>query len=162
MSEGSYTEELEGAVTGEGRRFALIAARFNDWITAQLLERVRRTLVDHGVAEEDVEVFRVPGAWELPQAALAAARTRRFDAVVALGCVIRGETPHFDYIAGEAARGLGRAALESGIPVVFGVLTTENEEQAVQRADPDGRDKGREAALSALEMAALFETLRLG
>ena len=162
---GSYADALEGRLEGlgtepgRGRRFAVLVARFHGPVTELLLRRVRETLLEHGVREGDVEIHRVPGAWELPQAAAVAARTERFDAVVALGCVIRGETPHFDYIAGEAARGLGRVATETGVPVIFGVLTTETEAQAVERADPDGQDKGREAALGALEMAILVETL---
>lgn len=157
---GSYMDALEGRVRGEGLRIAVVAARFNAHVTDVLLERVRATLVEHGVRDGDAPAFRVPGAWELPQAVAEAARTGRFDAVIALGCVIRGETPHFDFIAGEAARGLGRVALETRVPVVFGVLTTDTEAQALERADPEGQDKGREAALSALEMAALFGDLQ--
>lgn len=156
---GSYLDELQGRVEGEGKRVAVVVARFNAHVTGLLLESARATLHEHGVADDDVRVLTVPGAWELPQAARRAAATGRFDAVVALGCVIRGETPHFDFIAGETARGLGAAALETGVPVIFGVLTTENETQALERADPDGQAKGREAALAALEMAALFTTL---
>ena len=156
---GSYADNLEGRVDGAGRRIAVVVSRFNDHVTGPLRESARRALVEHGVAADDVRVLTVPGAWELPQAALRAAGTGRFDAVIALGCVIRGETPHFDFIAGEAARGLGAAALESGVPVIFGVLTTETEAQAAERADPEGQDKGREAALAALEMAALFDDL---
>jgi 6,7-dimethyl-8-ribityllumazine synthase len=138
----------------------LIASRFNSHVTDQLLHRAMSTLLDHAVAAEDIVVFRCPGAWELPQAALRAARAGGFDAVVAIGCVIRGETPHFDFIAGEAARGLGAAAYSTGVPVIFCVLTTDTEAQAMERADPERGDKGREAALAALEMADLF--LRLG
>ncbi|MGD2071726.1 MAG: 6,7-dimethyl-8-ribityllumazine synthase [Gemmatimonadota bacterium] len=159
---GTYLDDLEGRVEGAGRRIAVVVARFNGHVTGRLLEGVREALREHGVAEEDVSVLRVPGAWELPQAAQRAAVTGSYDAVVALGCVIRGETAHFDFIAGEAARGLGAVARATGVPVIFGVLTTDTEEQALRRADPDGQDKGREAALSALEMAALFERMRNG
>jgi 6,7-dimethyl-8-ribityllumazine synthase len=155
-----YTEDLEGRVRGEGLRVALVAARFNAHITERLLERGRACLLEHGVDEAAAEVFRVPGAWELPQAVGALARTGRFDAVIAYGCVIRGDTPHFEFIAGEAARGLAEAARDTGVPVIFGVLTTENEAQAAERADPDGQDKGREAALSALAMARLIRGIR--
>ena len=157
-----YSDDLDGRVRGEGVRVALVVARFNGHLTERLLERGRACLLEHGVAEADVEVVRVPGAWELPQAARAVAATGRFDALVAFGCVIRGETPHFDFIAGEAARGLADAARDSGLPVVFGVLTTDTEAQAAERADAQGQDKGWEAALSALDMARLFRELREG
>jgi 6,7-dimethyl-8-ribityllumazine synthase len=159
-SKRSYASDTPQPISGQGRRFALIASRFNAHVTDQLLHRAMSTLLDHGVAAEDIVVFRCPGAWELPQASLRAARTGGFDAVVALGCVIRGETPHFDFIAEETARGLGAAAYSTGVPVIFGVLTTDTEAQALERADPERGDKGREAALAALEMADLF--LRLG
>jgi 6,7-dimethyl-8-ribityllumazine synthase len=136
-----------------------VVSRFNAHVTDQLLERARATLREHEVDDADLVVFHVPGAWELPQAARRVAGGGRFQAVLALGCVIRGETPHFDFIAGEAARGLAEAAYQSGVPVVFGVLTTDNEEQALERADPARGDKGREAALAALEMAHLFQRL---
>lgn len=156
---GSYTDALAGRVRAEGRRFALVAARFNARHTDVLLERARETLVEHGAAEDDVRVVRVPGAWELPQAVARAARSDRFDAVIAIGCVIRGETPHFDVIVDECARGLGETALRTGVPVILGVLTTDTEAQARERSDPEGQDKGREAALAALEMASLFDAL---
>ena len=152
----SYADELEGRLSGRGRRFALIAARFNAHVTDELLHRAHSTLLDHDVLAPDIEVLRCPGAWELPQVALRVAKGGGFDAVIALGCVIRGETAHFDFIAGEAARGLAEAAYRTGVPVVFGVLTTEDEAQARERADAGGGDTGREAALAALEMAELF------
>jgi 6,7-dimethyl-8-ribityllumazine synthase len=158
-AKNSYATASAAAPSGRGRRFALIASRFNAHVTDRLLERARATLEAHEVAASDLVVYRVPGAWELPQAALRVAQTGGFHAVVALGCVIRGETPHFDFIAGEAARGLTAAAHQSGVPVIFGVLTTDTEEQALERADPKRGDKGREAALAALEMADLFQKL---
>jgi len=158
--ERSYASDLVGRVSGAGRRFAVVASRFNAHVTGRLLERATATLLEHETAPGDVDVLRVPGAWELPQAALKAAASGRYHAVVALGCVIRGETPHFDFIARETARGLAYAARRSGIPVIFGVLTTDTEEQAVERADPARGDKGREAALAALEMADLFQRMR--
>lgn len=157
--EHSYAADLEGRTSGRGRRFALLASRFNAHVTDALLERARATLLRHDVAEADVEVFRVPGAWELPQVALRVAGTGRFQAVVALGCVIRGDTPHFDFIAAEAASGLADVARRTGVPVIFGVLTTDTEAQALERADPELGDKGTEAAVAALEMAALFDRL---
>lgn len=151
---------LRDDLMAPGRRFALLVSRFNEEITGEMLEGARACLLQHEVAEEDVEVFRVPGAWELPQAARALVEAGRHDAVVALGCVIRGETPHFDYVAGEAARGLGQVARSGSVPVAFGVLTTETVEQARERADRARGDKGREAALAALEMVALLDRIR--
>jgi 6,7-dimethyl-8-ribityllumazine synthase len=143
-----------------GARFALIVSRFNDVITTRLGDGARRALAEAGASESQIETFGVPGAFELPQAARAVAETGRFDAVICLGCVIRGETPHFEYICAAAAHGLMAAAGETGVPMSFGVLTTDTWEQAEARAG-DGRDnKGFEATAAALEMAALFRTLR--
>ncbi|MEJ2540997.1 MAG: 6,7-dimethyl-8-ribityllumazine synthase [Gemmatimonadota bacterium] len=155
---GSYQDELDGRLDGSGAQVAVVAARFNGDFTGRMLESTLATLVRHGVDPEDIEVVRVPGAWELPQAVAAIAETGAVDVVVALGCVIRGDTPHFDFVAGEAARGLMDTALASGVPVILGLLTTETREQAAERADPERQDKGGEAALAALEMAALFRT----
>jgi 6,7-dimethyl-8-ribityllumazine synthase len=143
-----------------GLRFALVVSRFNDAITSSLLRAARDALVEAGAAAGDVEEYSVPGAYELPQAARAAAETGRFDAIVALGCVIRGETPHFDYICAATAHGLMAAAGDTGVPMTFGVLTTDTETQALARAG-EGRDnKGFEAAAAAIDMARLFRTLR--
>lgn len=142
-----------------GTRFALIAARFNEPLVAQLVAGAQRALRAAGAADGDVELHWVPGAWELPAAALWLASTERFTAVVALGCVIRGDTPHFEFVAGECARGLMKVQLETGVPVAFGVLTVETEAQAAERADPARMDKGGEAALAALEMANLVRSL---
>lgn len=140
----------------EGRSFALLVARFNEDVTDQLLDGAVACLRAHGADDESVDVYRVPGAWELPQAAARVVEAGRHDGVVALGCVIRGETPHFDFISAEASRGLGAVARASSVPVTFGVLTTDTLEQARERADRDGLDKGWEAALAALEMAELY------
>ncbi len=137
-------------------RVALLAARFNSLVTEQLVLGARARLLAEGVAEDRISVVRVPGAWELPQAARRLVRAGKHDAVVALGCVIRGATAHFDYVAGHASDGLGRVALDADVPVVFGVLTTENAQQARERADPHGADKGGEAAKAALDMLAVF------
>lgn len=160
MSTGdaSYTAALEGRVSGVGRRFAVVASRFNAHVTDVLLERAVATLREHGAGT--VDVFRVPGAWELPQACARLARNGDHDAVLAVGCLVRGDTPHFDVIAAETARGLGQTALDHDLPVLFGVLTTETDAQAVERADPERGDKGREVALAMLEMADLFDRLR--
>lgn len=156
---GSYGKDLEGRLDGRGLRFAVVVARFHAPVTETLLDRCLLGLHEHGVDPSDVEILHVPGAWELPQAIARLARRGRHDALVAIGCVIRGDTPHFDYVAGEAARGLGAVGARGEIPVVFGVLTTLTEEQAVERAHPEKQDKGRELALAALEMALLFRAL---
>lgn len=145
--------------SGAAFRIAIIVARFHAPITDSLRHAARTTLVEAGVPASDVEEFAVPGAFELPQAARCAAETGRFDAVVCLGCVIRGETPHFEYVASSAAQGVMAAAGETGVPMAFGVLTTDTEDQARARAGDDDRNKGREAAAAALEMAALFRRL---
>jgi 6,7-dimethyl-8-ribityllumazine synthase len=143
-----------------GARFAVIVSRFNEAITGRLAAGARAALLEAGAADDDITMFTVPGAFELPQAARGAGETGRFEAVVCLGCVIRGETPHFEYISAAVAHGLMEASGETGVPIAFGVLTTDTWEQAEARAG-DGRDnKGFEAAAAALEMAALFRTFR--
>ncbi len=151
--------ELQGALEGAGRRFAIVYSRYHELVTERLLKGARACLLQHGVAQDDVDVLAVPGAWELPGVALLAARSGEYAAIVALGCVIRGETPHFDYVAGEAARGLAAVVRETGVPLGFGLLTTEDAEQALARAGGAKGNKGWEAALSALEMADLFARL---
>jgi 6,7-dimethyl-8-ribityllumazine synthase len=146
---------LEGAPTGGRRGVGIVAARFNGDVTNRLLESALSELERAGVVTEAITVVPVPGAFELPIAAMALAKTRRYACIVALGCVIRGETAHFDYVAGEAASGLQLAALETGVPVAFGLLTVDTLEQALARAD-----KGAEAVRTALEMADLFSQLR--
>jgi 6,7-dimethyl-8-ribityllumazine synthase len=146
---------LEGMPDGTRRSVAIVAARFNGEITNQLLEAALEALDEAGVQREAITVMPVPGAFELPLAAMALAKTRRYACVVALGCVVRGETPHFDFIASEAASGLQLAALETGVPVAFGVLTVDVKEQAVARIS-----KGAEAVRTALEMADAFAQLR--
>lgn len=151
--------EISGSVDGSGRRFALVAARFNPVVTDELLAGAVRALTRHGVAPQDIDVIRVPGAWELPPACRWVLERGGVDGIVALGCVIRGETPHFEYVAGEASRGLGAVARAASIPVVFGVLTTETLEQALRRAGGGNDNKGWEAALAVLEMASLYRAL---
>jgi 6,7-dimethyl-8-ribityllumazine synthase len=146
---------LEGSPNGARRGVAVVVARFNGEVTTRLLDSALAELDRAGVARDAITVVPVPGAFELPLAAMAFAKTRRYGCVVALGCVIRGETPHFDYVAGEAASGLQLAALETGVPVAFGVLTLDTSEQAEARVD-----KGAEAVRTALEMADLFAQLR--
>ncbi len=147
---------LEGALQAQGRKVAVVAARFNDFIVASLLKGAQAAWVQQGGALEDLLVVRVPGAFELPVAARKLAASGRYDAVVALGCVIRGGTPHFEYVAGECAGGLQRAALDTLVPVIFGVLTVETVEQAIERAATGEGNKGGEAMEAALEMADVF------
>jgi 6,7-dimethyl-8-ribityllumazine synthase len=142
-----------------GYRFALIVSRFNESVTRALRDGARAALLEAGAAETDVEELDVPGAYELPQAARCAADTGRFDAVVCLGCVIRGETPHFEYISSAVAHGIMEASVETGVPIAFGVLTTDTPAQAEARARTGADNKGREAAGAAIEMAALFRRL---
>ena len=154
----SYT----GEVNGEGLRIAVVCGRFNDLITNRLLDGALAGLAIHGVKEEDVAVAWVPGAFEIPLAAKTFALTGRYDAVVALGCVIRGDTAHFEYVAGPCAEGISQAQLETGVPIVFGVLTTENLEQSLERSDVEGDNKGEESARTALEMVDLLRRVRAG
>src|SRR3954447_6131519 len=146
---------LEGSPSGADRTVGIVVSRFNGEISNQLLESALEALAAAGVAEERVTVMPVPGAFELPIGAMALAKTRRYSCVIALGCVVRGETAHFDYVAGEAASGLQLAGLETGVPVAFGVLTVDTAEQAEERVD-----KGADAARAALEMADLFSQVR--
>ncbi len=154
----SYT----GEINGEGVRVAIVCGRFNDLITNRLLDGALAGLAIHGVKEADVAVAWVPGAFEIPLAAKTFALTGRYDAVVALGCVIRGDTPHFEYVAGPCAEGISQAQLETGIPIVFGVLTTETLEQSLSRSDLEGDNKGEESARTALEMVDMLRLVRAG
>jgi 6,7-dimethyl-8-ribityllumazine synthase len=155
----SSADILEGTPEARGRRIAIVAARFNDFIVASLLKGAIEAWQARGGAAQDLLVARVPGAFELPVTVKRLAASGRYHAVVALGCVIRGDTPHFDYVAGECARGLQLASLETGVPVAFGVLTVNTVEQALERAATSGDNKGAEAMLTALEMAALLGRL---
>jgi 6,7-dimethyl-8-ribityllumazine synthase len=140
-------------------RVAIVVSRFNDFVTDRLLAGAQEALREQGIADADVEVLRVPGAFEVPIAAQRVAETGRVAAVVCLGCLIRGATPHFDYIASACAHGITAAAAATGIPMAFGVLTTNSAEEALERAAAGDANKGREAAFAALEMARLFESL---
>jgi len=143
-------------------RFAVIVSRFNEEVTGSLRDAAVAALREAGAVESNVQLFAVPGAFEIPQAARVAAETGRFDAIVCLGCVIRGETPHFDYIASAVAHGIAEAAGETGVPMAFGVLTTDDVEQARARSGPGHDNKGREAAAAAIEMAALYKSIAGG
>ena len=151
--------EFTGNPDGEGRRFAVIVSRFNEHITRKLADGAMDALVRHGCAVEDVDVVWVPGAWELPFAARRLAGTERYNALVVLGAVIRGDTPHFDYVAGEASRGLADASGEFDIPIGFGLLTCDDMAQAEARAGGEHGNKGWDAAVAVLEMTDLFERL---
>ena len=150
---------IEGQMKADGGRFALVTSRFNSFITDRLVEGARDTLVRHGAEDASLTLIRVPGAFELPWAAKTAAGSGKFDAIIALGCVIRGATPHFDYVASEVTKGLGAIPLDTGVPVAFGVLTTDTIEQAIERAGTKAGNKGAEAALAAIEMVSLKSVL---
>jgi 6,7-dimethyl-8-ribityllumazine synthase len=151
--------EFSGSPSGQGRRFAVIASRFNETVTQKLVDGALDALVRHGAAADDVDVVWVPGAWELPAIARRLLATERYHALVALGAVIRGDTPHFDYVAGEASRGLSDACAAFETPIGFGVLTCDTMAQAEARAGGEHGNKGWDAALAALEMADLFDRL---
>ena len=151
--------EISGTLNGRGRRFVIVLSRFNSLITEQLLQGAVDCLLRHGAEEADITVVRVPGAWELPQVVAKVASRDGLDGVIALGCVIRGETPHFEYVAGECAKGLSSVSQEHGIPIGFGVLTVDTIEQAVERAGTKAGNKGAEAAITMLEMVNLLSTL---
>lgn len=144
-----------GQVNAKGSRFAVVVSRWNDFLTSKLAEGAVSALESHGAEEADVEVFMVPGAFELPLTSLKLANSGNFDAVIALGVVIRGETPHFDYVAGEAAKGIAQAGMTTGVPVIFGVVTTDTLEQAINRCGGKAGNKGHEAAVSAIEVVNL-------
>lgn len=150
---------LEGTLEAKGGRYGLIVSRFNAFITERLLEGAVDCIVRHGGDKEKIDVIRVPGTWEMPVALKWMLETKRFDAIVALGTVIRGGTPHFDYVAAEAAKGVAAASAQSGVPVVFGVLTTDSIEQAIERAGTKMGNKGFDAAMAAIEMVSLAKAL---
>lgn len=150
---------ITGDLVVRGQRFAILVSRFNEFITGRLLDAAVDALQRHGCPAGNITVAWVPGAWELPLAARRAAAGKRFDAIICLGCVIRGETPHFDYVAGEAAKGIAQAGLEADIPVVFGVLTTNTLDEAINRAGAKAGNKGADAALTAIEMVNLLPRL---
>ena len=152
-------KDHRGQINANGFRFAIVVSRWNEFLTSRLLEGALEALENAGADSEAVEVFHVPGSFELPLTSLKAAESGRFDAIIALGVVIRGETPHFDYVAGQAASGIAQAGLQTGIPVIFGVVTTETVEQAINRAGVKSGNKGYEAAMSAVEVANLFREM---
>ncbi|MBI1827572.1 MAG: 6,7-dimethyl-8-ribityllumazine synthase [Planctomycetes bacterium] len=151
--------EIHGQLAVDGQRFAVVVSRVNDFITGKLLAGAVDALKRHGCQEDDITCVHVPGAFELPLVAKKLAESGGFDAIICLGCVIRGQTPHFEYIAGEAARGIGQVAMNTGVPTTFGVITADTLEQAIERAGAKQGNKGADAALSAIELADLFRKL---
>ena len=154
--------EFQGNLIGTGKVFGIIVSRYNNFITQRLLDGAIDGLIRHGVKEEDVDIFWVPGACEIPVAALKAAQSGRYHALICLGAVMRGETPHFDYVSNESAKGIAHVGLSTGIPTIYGVITTETLEQAINRAGAKTGNKGTEAALSAIEMANLSDQIHAG
>ena len=150
---------IEGRLLGEGKKFALIASRFNDFITDKLVGGALDALVRSGVDDDDIDLLKVPGAFEIPLVAKKAVATEKYDAVICLGAVIRGSTSHYDYVCAEASKGIAQVSMESGIPVIFGIITTDTIEQAIERAGTKAGNKGWSAAISAVEMANLMDTL---
>jgi 6,7-dimethyl-8-ribityllumazine synthase len=150
---------LEGRLIGEGKRFAIVVSRFNDFITEKLVSGAMDALTRTGVDPDGVHIVKVPGAFEIPLAAQKMAQTERYDAVICLGAVIRGATPHFDYVSAEVSKGVAQVSLDAGVPVIFGVVTTDTIEQAIERAGAKSGNKGWSAAMSAVEMANLMESV---
>ena len=151
---------VEGKLSAKGMKFGIVVSRFNDFICERLLAGAVDVLLRNGAEDKDIEIFKVPGAFEIPQVARKIALTKKCDAVICLGAVIRGATPHFDYIAAEVSKGIAMIGMESEVPVAFGVLTTDNLEQAIERAGSKAGNKGWDAALSAIEMANLYREMK--
>ncbi len=152
-------KSFEGMLLGKGLKFGLVISRFNEFISKKLLEGAQDALLRHGVNDEDIDIAWTPGAFEIPPVALKLAQSKRYDAIICLGAVIRGGTPHFDYIATELSKGIARVALETGLPVAHGVITADTLEQAIERAGTKMGNKGFDAAVNAIEMANLFKNL---
>jgi len=158
-SQEAAMKVIQGELQAKGLKFAIIVSRFNDFITGKLLDGAVDALIRHGAKEEDVDVVKVPGAFEIPLAAKKVAEKGAYNAVICLGTVIRGATPHFDYVAAEVSKGIAAASLDTGVPIAFGVLTTDTIEQAVERAGTKSGNKGFDAAVTAIEMAQVFKKL---
>ena len=151
--------QFEGVLLGKGLKFGLVVSRFNEFISKKLVEGAQDALLRHGVNQEDIEIAWVPGSFEIPLIAKKLAQTKRYDAVICLGAVIRGGTPHFEYIAAEVSKGIAKVALDTGLPVIYGVITPDTLEQAIERAGTKRGNKGFEAAMSAIEMANLVKSI---
>lgn len=152
---------VEGNFDGKGVKVAIVASRFNEFITKELIGGAEDTLVRHNVNTDDIHVYRVPGAFEIPSVCVKLAKSGKYDAVITLGAVIRGSTPHFDYVAAEVSKGVASVAMQYNIPVIFGVLTTDTIEQAVERAGTKAGNKGSDVAMAALEMVSLYKGMNL-
>lgn len=153
------SKSFEGALLGKGLKFGIVVSRFNDFISSKLLSGAQDALLRHGVAEDDIDIARTPGSLEIPLLALKLAQSGRYDAIICLGAVIRGGTPHFDYVAAELSKGIARVSLETGLPIIHGVITADTLEQAIERAGTKRGNKGFDAAVSAIEMANLIKNL---
>lgn len=152
-------KHFEGVLLGKGLKFGLVVSRFNEFITKKLLEGAQDALLRHGVNQEDIEIAWVPGSFEIPLVAKKLAQTKRYDAVICLGAVVRGGTPHFEYIAAEVTKGIAKVGLETGLPVTYGVITADTLEQAIERAGTKMGNKGFDAAMTAIEMANLLKSI---
>ncbi len=150
---------IEGHLNASGLRLAIVASRFNDFLVDKLIQGALDAIDRHGGSDEDTTLIRVPGAFEIPVAARKLAQSKKYDAVICLGCVVRGNTTHYDYVAGETAKGIAAAGLDTGVPVIFGVVTTENLEQAIERCGTKAGNKGADAAIAAIEMANVLRKL---
>ena len=152
-------KHFEGILLGKGLKFGLVVSRFNEFFSQKLLEGAQDALLRHGVSEEDIELAWVPGSFEIPQIALKLAQTKRYDAIICLGAVVRGGTPHFEYIAAEVTKGIAKVGLDTGLPVIYGVITADTLEQAIERSGTKAGNKGFDAAVSALEMVNLIKSI---
>ncbi|MDD5439414.1 MAG: 6,7-dimethyl-8-ribityllumazine synthase [Candidatus Omnitrophica bacterium] len=152
-------KEIKADLLGKGKRFAIVISRFNEFISSKLLEGAHDTLLRHGVGDNDIVSVWVPGSFEIPAVAQKLARAKKYDGIICLGTVLRGDTPHFDYIASEASKGIAKISLDEGIPCIFGIITADTLEQAVERAGTKSGNKGRDAAMTALELANLYEKI---
>ena len=150
---------FEGQLSAKGLKFCIIVSRFNDFITSKLLEGALDALIRHGAQDEDIDVVRVPGAFEIPLIAKKTASSKKYDSVIALGTIIRGATPHFDYVAAEASKGVAQASLDTGVPIAFGIITSDTIEQAIERAGSKSGNKGWDAAMTAIEMCNLIHVI---
>lgn len=155
----SDNKTFEGMLLGDGLKFGIIVARFNDFITHKMLDGAQDALLRHGVNEEDIEITWVPGSFEIPLVAQKLANTKRYDAIICLGAVIRGGTPHFEYVASEVTKGIAQVGLNTGLPVIYGVLTADTLEQAIERAGTKQGNEGAKAAMTAIEMANLLNSI---
>jgi 6,7-dimethyl-8-ribityllumazine synthase len=155
-------QKIEGMLSAEGHSYGIVVSRFNSLVTRHLLDGATDCLVRHGANEKNITVVYCPGSFEIPQVAMQLAKSGKYDALIALGCIIRGETPHFDYVASEATKGIGQVALQTGVPVAFGILTTEDLEQALERAGAKAGNKGWDAAMTAIELVNTFKQLAEG